>query len=846
MPHSKFNEFVKLKYIVYEDAKQVSDNAAMTLREHYSRFKTLLSQGAPVVDGQLTDDLRYDGVKLAFQNISNANRLFNPQAVFSIDTFTPLSYRKRYDMLACDIKSWTREGYTVVICCGDDKLKSSAQEFLYNEGALSQNVTLLTDKLPKGFVFHDIKLVVVGTYDMVSKKAVAKKLSRRKKDVFTMPVPGEYVVHNVHGIGVMEAVEPMLMGGVTRDYVIIRYRDGDKLYVPVENIDCLSKYVAGGAEPKLNKIGGVDFAKVKERVRASVKEMAFSLLELYAQRSESKGHKYSLDNTMLSEFEAAFAYQPTVDQTTAVAECLNDLTNGRIMDRLLCGDVGYGKTEVALRVAYKVIAEGKQVAFISPTTILAKQHYKTALSRMEQFGVNICSFTRLDDAKSIKVGLQGLAQGKIDMAIGTHRLLSSDIKFKDLGLLILDEEQRFGVADKEKLKLLTRNVNVLTLSATPIPRTLHMSMTGIRDMSVLDTPPADRIPVQTYVSEYSESLVYDAVMRELGRGGQVFIVYNRVESISSFASKIKTLLGDVRISVAHGQMKEDVLEKTIDEFVSGQSDVLIASTIIENGIDMPRANTMIVVDADRLGLSQLYQLRGRIGRSNRLAYVFFTYADKILTETAYKRLEAITEFTEFGSGFKIAMRDLEIRGAGNILGKAQHGHMEKVGYDMYCKILKEAVDELKGKEIASASEVKVSIDFEAFIPSGYISSEQRKIDAYAKISAVCSISEAKQMQAELKDVFGQVPRSVTNLISTALVKNLAAGVGANKVVFKKLDAGVYFDKAKDISNSVISKAKEYSGSNVQINPPSISFRGESARKKLINFLINCVATPLNP
>lgn len=362
----------------------------------------------------------------------------------------------------------------------------------------------------------------------------------------------------------------------------------------------------------------------------------------------------------------------------------------------------------------------------------------------------------------------------------------------------------------------------------------------------MDTPPADRIPVQTYVSEYSESLVYDAVMRELGRGGQVFIVYNRVESISSFASKIKTLLGDVRISVAHGQMKEDVLEKTIDEFVSGQSDVLIASTIIENGIDMPRANTMIVVDADRLGLSQLYQLRGRIGRSNRLAYVFFTYADKILTETAYKRLEAITEFTEFGSGFKIAMRDLEIRGAGNILGKAQHGHMEKVGYDMYCKILKEAVDELKGKEIASASEVKVSIDFEAFIPSGYISSEQRKIDAYAKISAVCSISEAKQMQAELKDVFGQVPRSVTNLISTALVKNLAAGVGANKVVFKKLDAGVYFDKAKDISNSVISKAKEYSGSNVQINPPSISFRGESARKKLINFLINCVATPLNP
>ena len=846
LPHSRFNEFVKLRYIVYEDAKQVSDNASMTMREHCSRFKTLLLQGAPVVEGQLTDDLSYDGVKLAFQNISNANRLFNPKAVFSMPAFTPLSYRKRYDALACDIKNWTVEGYAVVVCCGDDKLKLSASELLDREGALSRNVRLLSDKLPSGFVFHDIKLVVIGTYDLVSKKATAKKLSRRKKDVFTMPVPGEYVVHNVHGIGVMEAVEPMLMGGVTRDYVIIRYRDGDKLYVPVENIDCLSKYVAGGAEPKLNKIGGVDFAKVKEKVRASVKEMAFSLLELYAQRAEANGHKYSRDNTMLEEFEASFPYQPTVDQTVAVAECISDLTDGKIMDRLLCGDVGYGKTEVALRVAYKVVAEGKQVAFISPTTILAKQHYKTASARMEQFGVNVCSFTRLDDAKKIKNGLEGISQGKIDMAVGTHRLLSSDVRFKDLGLLILDEEQRFGVADKEKLKLLTRNVNVLTLSATPIPRTLHMSMTGIRDMSVLDTPPADRIPVQTYVSEYSESLVYDAVMRELGRGGQVFIVYNRVETINSFAGKIQSLLGDVKISVAHGQMREETLEKTIDDFVSGQSDVLIASTIIENGIDMPRANTMIVVDADRLGLSQLYQLRGRIGRSNRLAYVFFTYGDKLLTETAYKRLEAITEFTEFGSGFKIAMRDLEIRGAGNILGKAQHGHMEKVGYDMYCKILKEAVDELKGNAIKSASEVKVAIDFEAFIPSGYIPSEQRKIDAYAKISTVCSISEAKQMQSELRDVFGEVPRSVTNLISTALVKNLSASVGASKVVFKKHDAGVYFDKAKDISNSIIAKAKEHSGCNVQLNPPSISFRGEGARKKLINFLINYAAAPLNP
>ncbi|MCH5164239.1 MAG: transcription-repair coupling factor [Clostridiales bacterium] len=845
LPHSTFSEFVKLKYIVYDDAKQISDNAAMTLREHNSRLKSLALQGAPFVEGQIVEDLSYDGVKLAFQSISNANRLFTPQAVITLDTFSPLTYRKNYEQFAIDVKDWMFEGYTVAICCGDDKLKDNIYDILLEKGALGKNIHLLTDKLEKGFVFHDIKLAVIGTYDLISKKAGVKKLSRSKKDVFTMPQAGEYVVHNVHGIGVMESITKMTMGGSTRDYCIIRYRDGDKLYVPVENIDCLSKYVAGGEEPRLNKIGGVDFAKVKDKVKASVKEMAFSLLKLYAERSEAKGFKYSDDNTMLEEFEAAFPYIPTDDQAIAVSECISDLTNGKIMDRLLCGDVGYGKTEVALRVAYKVISEGKQVAFISPTTILAKQHYKTASSRMAPFGVNICSLTRMDDPKEIKRGLAALSEGKMDLAVGTHRLLSSDVKFKDLGLLILDEEQRFGVADKEKLKLLKNNVNVLTLSATPIPRTLHMSMTGIRDMSILSAPPADRIPVQTYVTEYTDSLVYDAVMRELGRDGQVFIVYNRVESIDAFAGKMQALLGDnVRISVGHGQMKEDVLEKTINSFIAGESDVLIASTIIENGIDMPRANTMIVIDSDRLGLSQLYQLRGRIGRSNRLAYVFFTYGDKILSETAYKRLEAITQFTEFGSGFKIAMRDLEIRGAGNILGKAQHGHLEKVGYDMYCKILKEAVDELKGMSVAQSGEVKVAIDFEAFLPEGYITDDERRIDFYSKISTLSTMDEAKKTYSELRDIYGEVPKSVSNLMATALIKNLGSYAGATKVVFKKSEAGVYFDKIKDINKNVYLRAQGADCVFVP-SPPSISFKGVGAQKKLINFLINCSSLPLN-
>ncbi|MBR2970277.1 MAG: transcription-repair coupling factor [Clostridia bacterium] len=843
LPHSTFNEFVNPKYIVYDDIKQVSDNAAMTMREHTSRLKSLMLASAPTVQGQLLELPYTDAVKLGFQNITHANKLFVPSEVVTLDAFTPLSYRKNPAAFAADVKSWMYQGYTVAVCCGDQKLLSSVRDLLHQGEALGSSVHLLNQHLDSGFVFHDVKLAVVGTYDLVSKKVSAKKISRSKKDVFTVPQAGEFVVHNVHGIGVMETVAKMTMGGCTRDYVVICYRDGDKLYVPVENMDCLSKYVAGGEAPRLSKIGGVDFAKVKAKVKASVKEMAFSLLTLYAERAEAKGHRYSKDNSLLEEFEASFPYEPTSDQTVAISECVSDLTSGKIMDRLLCGDVGYGKTEVALRVAFKVISEGKQVAFISPTTILAKQHYKTALARMEQFGVNICSLTRMDDAKKIKSSLDALALGKMDMAVGTHRLLSADVKFKDLGLLILDEEQRFGVADKEKLKLLKNNVNVLTLSATPIPRTLHMSMTGIRDMSVLDTPPADRIPVQTYVSEFSESLVYDAVMREIGRGGQVFIVYNRVESIDSFAARMKNLLGDVKICVGHGQMREDALERTINGFVAGESDVLIASTIIENGIDMPRANTMIVVDADRLGLSQLYQLRGRIGRSNRLAYAFFTYGDKILSETAYKRLEAITQFTDFGSGFKIAMRDLEIRGAGNILGKAQHGHMEKVGYDMYCKILRESVDELRGIKAQSASEVKVSIDFEAFIPDGYIPDEHRKIDVYANISTLQSVADAKRTYAELKDIYGAVPKPLSNLISTALVKNLASKIGANKVSYKKTVAAVYFDKIKDIQDEVLGLARAEGGAEIQLSPPGVAYKGDGCRKKLINFLINCSTNP---
>ena len=842
LPHNTFKQFVKLPYIVYDDAKQVTDGVKVTMTEYNSRLKAVALSGAPYVEGQLSDDISYDGGKLAFQSLTSANRIFTPTAVESIQDTPALSYRRNSLALCDDIKNWVSNGYKVTLMCGDDKVKNNFAAVLSENKAYG--ATLCAQKLDTGFIFHDIKQVVIGTYDLVSHKSVAK-VRRNKKDAFTMSQVGDYVVHDVHGIGIFERVEKMTMGGSTRDYVVIGYRDGDKLYVPVENIDSLSKYVAGEEKPKLSKIGGAEFGKVKAKVRASVKEMAFSLLDLYAKRQKCEGHKYSPDLTLLSEFEAAFPYTPTDDQTAAVRDCVSDLVKGKVMDRLLCGDVGYGKTEVALRVAFKVIEEGKQVAFISPTTILSDQHFRTANKRMQEFGVTVKCFNRFRTAAEINADLKALQEGKVDMAVGTHRLLSQDVKFKDLGLLILDEEQRFGVEAKEKLKLLKNNVNVLTLSATPIPRTLHMSMTGIRDMSVLDTPPAERIPVQTYVTEYSETLVKDAVMRELGRGGQVFIVYNRVETIDKFAASVRALLGDVKLSVAHGQMKESVLENTINQFANGETDVLIASTIIENGIDMPNANTMIVVDSDKLGLSQLYQLRGRIGRSNKLAYAFFTYDDgKLLGETAYKRLEAVTQFTEFGSGFKIAMRDLEIRGAGDVLGKAQHGHMEKVGYDMYCKILKEAVAELSGEETKQKREIKVAIDFPAYIPDGYVTDEEWRMQLYSRIAAVDNPSSAAKLFEELKDVYGEPPQSVRNLALVAMIKNLARELGASKATFKKNECGVYFDMAKDITKEAVNAAGVCGGS-VSLEPPKIVFTGIACKKNIINFLVKCAPTAKN-
>ena len=584
--------------------------------------------------------------------------------------------------------------------------------------------------------------------------------------------PGDYVVHVHHGIGKYLGMRAMEIEGVQKEYLHLSYAHGDKLYVPVEQIDLVQKYVGQeGQEPHLYRLGGNDWQKVKSRVQASVREMAEELLRLYAQREAVPGHAYAPDGEWMQKLEDAFPYEETPDQRKAIEDVKRDMERPRVMDRLLCGDVGYGKTEVAVRAAFKAAMDGKQVAVLVPTTILAQQHFTTFQQRFAGFPVAVELLSRFRSPKEQSDVLRRLQSGAVDVVIGTHRLLAQDVQFRDLGLLIVDEEQRFGVRHKEKLKALKTTVDVLTLTATPIPRTLHMGLVSLRDMSTINTPPEDRFPVQTYVVEWDEELVQDAVRRELGRGGQVFYVHNRVQSIESVQLMLERLLPEARVAVAHGQMPEQLLEKTMLRFLDGEYDVLLATTIIESGLDMPRVNTLIVEDAERLGLSQLYQLRGRIGRSNRLAYSYFTYRrDQVLSEEAEKRLEAIREFTEFGAGFKLAMRDLEIRGAGNILGPEQHGFIIAVGFDLYTQMLDEAVKELKGEAVPERQLPSVDLPVDAFVPADYIADHKQKIEIYKRLATALDAADAQDLLDEVEDRFGPPPEPLENLFRVARVR----------------------------------------------------------------------------
>ena len=734
---------------------------------------------------------RYSGIGLT--TLESKCGLFKVRSVYTVQAKGVNPYNNSFELLTRDLKRLKRNGYRVVLLSGSrTRAKRLAEDLrdydlssFYSEDMQREvkpgEIMAAYGYASEGYEYPMLKFVVISESDIFGRK---KKKKKRKKyegqriQDFAELKPGDYVVHENHGIGVYKGIEKIEVEKIVKDYMKIVYAEGGVLYIPVAQMELLQKYAGADAKkPRLNKLGPIQWGKTNSQVKKAVQIVAKDLVELYAVRQQSEGFVYGPDTVWQKEFEEMFPFEETDDQLQAIEDTKHDMESKKIMDRLICGDVGYGKTEIAIRAAFKAVQEGKQVVCLVPTTILAQQHYNTFVQRLKEFPVRIDLLCRFRSAAEQKKTIEDTKKGFVDILVGTHRVLSKDVVFKDLGLLIIDEEQRFGVTHKEKIKKLKENIDVLTLTATPIPRTLHMSLIGIRDMSVLEEAPNERMPIQTYVMEYNDEMVREAITRELARDGQVYYVYNRVNDIADVAGRIQSLVPDANVAFAHGQMKERELEDIMYDFINGDIDVLVSTTIIETGLDIPNANTMIIQDADRFGLSQLYQLRGRVGRSNRMAYAFLLYQrDKLLKEVAEKRLSAIREFTDLGSGIKIAMRDLEIRGAGNLLGEAQSGHMEAVGYDLYCKMLNEAVRQLKGGPEAETFTTLIDLNVDAYIPEYYIKNEYQKLDIYKRIAAIESEEELEDMTEELIDRFGDIPKKVQQLLVIASLKSLAHSV----------------------------------------------------------------------
>ena len=703
-------------------------------------------------------------------------------------------YHKQVDLFYDDVREWLASGWqTALFVTNEDKARGIMRSLheagisavLANRGDAwhEDKVLVFFGTLSQGFEVPAAKLAVISERDILGqqkKRARPQPPKGKRIAVFRDINVGDYVVHNSHGIGKYVGVETITVAGVARDYLHIRYAGDDKLYVPTEQVASLQKYIGHeGDAPKLSRMGGADWIRAKTRARKAVVDIAKELVSLYAERKIKRGIAFDEDTPWQREFEDAFPYEETADQRRAIEEIKRDMERPQPMDRLLCGDVGFGKTEVAVRAAFKAVVGGKQVAVLVPTTVLAQQHYQTFASRCEEFGVRVGVINRFRSAKEQKETLKCVEEGKIDILVGTHRLLNSEIRFRDLGLLVVDEEQRFGVSQKEKMKQMSVGIDVLTLSATPIPRTLHMSLVGARDMSVIETPPEERYPVETYVLEYQESILRSAIRRELKRGGQVYFVYNRVETIDKMRAELERMMPDARIQTAHGQMAEELLEQVMLDFYEGKSDILISTSIIENGLDVPNANTIIVYDADHFGLSQLYQMRGRVGRSKRTSFAYFTYRPgKVLTEVAAKRLAAIREFTRLGAGFKIAMRDLEIRGAGNLLGAQQHGHIAGVGFEMYCHMLDEEIRRLKNEDLpVPEEETSVDIAIEAYLPESYVAEASYKMELYQRLAALQTEQDLSDLTDEMIDRFGDVPDETASLLAVTSLRIQARALG---------------------------------------------------------------------
>lgn len=788
--------------IVLDEWNRVQETAATLEREEAEWTTTMIAQGAMVHDvtvSEVIEDVmkNADQQKLYTMLFGRQLPQVSPAHTYTVQTKTMQQFHGQIHLLKNEVTRWKDAGYAIVFVSGDEERASRLNRVLDDyeieaaftspeEEPVKGKAMIVEGMLHSGFELPMHRLVVIAEEDVFTKKS--RKPKRRQKlsnaeriKNYSELKVGDWVVHVNHGIGKYLGIETLEVGPVHKDYMHISYAGNDKLYVPVDQIDLVQKYVASeDKDPKLYSLGGSEWKKVKKKVHSSVQNIADDLIKLYATRQKSRGHAFSPDGLEQQEFESTFPYQETEDQLQTIEEIKKDMEKDQPMDRLLCGDVGYGKTEVALRAAFKAIMDGKQVAILVPTTILAQQHYETMRERFQDFAITMGLMSRFRTRKQLKKTTEALERGTCDIVVGTHRILSKDVKFKDLGLLVVDEEQRFGVTHKEKIKQLKANVDVLTLTATPIPRTLHMSMLGVRDLSVIETPPENRFPVQTYVVEHNDAFVREAIERELAREGQVFYLHNRVEDIEMVADRIAMMAPDANVAFAHGRMSEAQLEAVMLDFLEGETDVLVTTTIIETGVDIPNVNTLIIQDADRMGLSQLYQLRGRVGRSNRVAYAYFTHQrDKVLTEVAERRLQSIKEFTELGSGFKIAMRDLSIRGAGNLLGAEQHGFIASVGFDLYSKMLKEAIDERKDELEGISSEtedeqtqpdIDLEIQVDAYIPESYIGDSKQKIDMYKKFKGIQSFADVEDLQVEMVDRFGDYPTEVALLVSVAKIK----------------------------------------------------------------------------
>ncbi|SFB31719.1 transcription-repair coupling factor [Lentibacillus halodurans] len=829
--------------IILDEVSRIQETATSLDAEEAEWYSSLLEANKMVRNSHFSFDWNTVWENISHQRIYMSVFLrhipnTHPQNIVNLSTRTMQEFHGQMHLFKNELKRWEKGDFSVVVLAPNEKRAEKIHSIFMDyeiEADVAHELTLpvrrptiTVGNISNGIEFPMHKLVLITENELFKKKTKRprkkQKISNaeRIKNYQELKV-GDYVVHAHHGIGKYLGIETLEMNDLHKDFMLIKYSGDDKLYVPIDQIELVQKFVASeGKEPKMHKLGGSEWAKTKRKVQSNVEDIADDLIKLYAEREARKGYAFSEETEMQREFEAAFQYEETEDQLRCIAEIKADMERERPMDRLLCGDVGYGKTEVAIRAAFKAVADGKQVAILVPTTILAQQHFETIRERFQDQAVTISMLSRFRTRNQQKETIEGIRKGQVDIVIGTHRLLSKDVTYRDLGLLVVDEEQRFGVKHKEKIKQLKTNVDVLTLTATPIPRTLHMSMLGVRDLSVIETPPENRFPIQTYVMEYNPIFVREAIEREMSRGGQVFFLHNQVENIDKMARDLGMLVDDVRIAVAHGQMNETELENIIFAFLEGEYDVLVSTTIIETGVDIPNVNTLIVNQADRMGLSQLYQLRGRVGRSNRVAYAYFTYhQDKVLSEVAEKRLEAIKEFTELGSGFKIAMRDLSIRGAGNLLGAQQHGFIDSVGFDMYSQMLKDAIDARKsGKQLDEIEtfEPELSLAIDAYIPESYIKDEKQKIDMYKQFQSISSSDDIGELKDELIDRFGDYPAEVANLFIVSSMKRQAQQQQVESISEKpgKIEILVTENRSQEVDGSKLFDLANQFGREIQL------------------------------